>query len=164
MVKEAMEKALNLAKDIPEPYNEVAFKIIFERLIDEYNPVSEKITNKKKVMAKPSRRKETDINEILHSDFDWPSTNIPKLKPIGQNLYVLKIAKEDFGRDELTPREIQVILSQKFRLTKSANAISMSLMTAVGKYVDRVQMGKEFAYRITNKGKEYLSELIKEDE
>lgn len=154
-----IKKAIKMVEDTPEVYKQSAFKVILFHLLSSESPIN------KQVPIKPSKSyvesiSKHDIRVILKSNYDWASTKIPKLKPIGQNLYVLKIASDDFGIEGLSPKELQSILSQKFRLTKSANAISMSLMETVGKYVDRIQEGKEFLYKITTFGREYLDSLL----
>lgn len=150
-IQEYIDEALEAVTNTPTEYKKVAFGVILKHLLS--------------VSTKPiegeSRKKIThvNLNMILNSDFDWSATNIPNLKPMMQNLYVLKIAK-DLGVHALTPREIQSVLHHKFRVSKTHNAVSMSLMQAVGKYIDRIQEGKKFLYRITDKGVAYLRSEI----
>lgn len=159
--KRKMEEAAELAKEAPEGFEGLAYPIILEYLLYSSDDV-------KKFVKKPSLQSQNKplnyLDAILKSNFEWSRTQIPKLKPIGQNLFVLKVASDEFNVDHLSPSDIQAILAQKFILKKSANAISMSLMDIVGKYVDRIQQGKEFLYKITSNGREYLDSLIKKNE
>ncbi|MDE1818702.1 MAG: hypothetical protein KGI19_08885 [Thaumarchaeota archaeon] len=164
-IKKKIDEAINIVKDVPEPYQNLSFEVVLGHLLNSTTTTTSKTSHKQSISI-VKKEGQTGIETMLKSDYDWASTHIPKLKPIGQNLYVLKIASDDFGIDILSPKDIQIILSQKFRLSKSANAVSMSLMEAVGKDVDRIQEGKEYLYRITNKGREHLDSLIQklEDE
>lgn len=158
-IRKKIDEAIGIVKDVPEPYQKLSFEIVLKHLLNLTIDTVPKISHKRSIPVAKAKG-QADIETMLKSDYDWASTQIPKLKPIGQNLCVLKIASDDFGIDILSPKDMQVILSQKFRLSKSANAVSMSLMEAVGKYVDRIQEGKEYLYRITSKGREYLDSLI----
>ncbi len=159
-IRKKIDEAINIVKDVPKPYHDLSFEVVLGHLLNSGTPV-QKISQKRPIPI-PQKGGKIGIDAILRSDYDWASTQIPKLKPIGQNLYVLKIASDEFSMDSLSPKDIQIILSQKFRLSKSANAVSMSLMETVGRYVDRIQEGKEYLYRITSKGREHLDSMIQQ--
>ena len=99
------------------------------------------------------------LTELLESEYDWSHTNIRNLVPIGQYLKILKIAKTEFDINTLSPDDIRKILNEKFRISKTVNTISMSLMDGLGKYVDRIRRGHEYHYRITLMGEERLGKL-----
>lgn len=71
----------------------------------------------------------------------------------------MKTVKNDFSIDTLSASDITTILEQKFRERKTVNAVSMSLMESVGKYVDRIKEDKGYRYRITASGEERLSSI-----
>ena len=96
---------------------------------------------------------------MLSAEIDWASTGIKKLKGIIQYLALLKIAKTELDDGTLSVAEIKIILEQKFREKKTVNTISMSLMDAVGKYVDRIKEDKEWRYKITASGENKLEEF-----
>ena len=149
-------EALNAIIDTPEEYKKIAFEVILNHLLSSTQDISIQAIKRDR-----SKVKREGIDIILKSSFDLSSTNIFKLKPALQNLYILKVVKEKFGIDGLSPNDIQTILLQKFRISKTPNAISMSLMNEVGKHIDRIQEGREFSYRITENGIEYLNSEIK---
>jgi hypothetical protein len=159
-IRKKIDEAIRIVVDVPEQYRNMAFESVLNHLLNS-STVTQK-TSLKHVISTTQKEKSIGIDGVLRSNYDWATTQIPQLKPIGQNLYVLKIARDEFGIDTLSPKDIQIILSQKFRLSKSANAISMSLMEAVGKHVDRIQEGKEYLYRLTVTGREYLESLIQQ--
>ena len=79
-------------------------------------------------------------------------------------LYVLQIVRDECGLDGLTSSEIFKILSDKFRLNSTVNAISMALMNS--KYVDRTQISTQgappsYRYRLMHAGEEYLNVILK---
>lgn len=137
---------LSILDDVPEEYRKTAFEVILNHLLSsDYSPVLES----RQVLTKKDH---AGIDMILKSSFDWPSTKILQSKPTPQILLILKIAKENFGINELSASEIQKIFKEKFRITKNVSAISMLLMEKVGKFVDRIQEGNKFYYRITQNG------------
>lgn len=141
-----VQQALSIVKDVPSEYKEAAFKVILSHLLSSENI---KTVENRQVLTKKDH---AGINRILRGSFDWPSTKIFQLKPTPQILLILKIAKENFGTNELSAPEVQKILKEKFRITKSHSAISMLLMEKLGKFVDRIQEGNKFYYRITENG------------
>ena len=136
-----------------------AFEVVLKHLlrIGKVEPISSKSKQKPSVV----NRGKDDIELILKSDYDWSSTRIQKLSSLGQCLYILKIGKNEFNINQLSPSDIQTILNQKFRFSKTINTIGMSLMKGVGKYVDRIRTGNEYFYRITPQGEERLEKFIK---
>jgi len=155
-IQKHIEETIEVVSNTPEEYKKIAFAVILKHLLEmsTRSIIKEDIPQKLKTSS-------LHVNAILNSNFDWSSTNIPNLKPMIQNLYILKIAK-DLDGDALTPQDIQTILYHKFRVSKTHNAVSMSLMKATGKYIDRIQEGKKFLYRITERGIAYLQSEIRE--
>lgn len=150
-----IEETLNAIIDTPEEYKKIAFEVILNHLLSSTKDISIQT-----IRRGSSRIKQESINTILKSNFDM-SANIFMLKPALQNLYILKVAKEKFSIDGLSAKEIHIILSQKFRISKTPNAVSMSLMNEIGKNIDRIQEGREFKYKITENGIKYLNAEIK---
>lgn len=155
MISKHVQDALSIIDDVPEQYKKTAFEVILGHLLSSDYSI---ISGSRQVLTKKDH---IGINKILRSNFDWPSTKILESKPTPQILLVLKIAKEDFGFDELSASEIQKILKEKFRITKSVSAISMLLYEKLGKFVDRVSEGNKFYYRITQNGISLVDSGIK---
>ena len=109
------------------------------------------------------RNDENNLEMIMHSNYEWSSTNIPKLQPIDQYLYLLQIVKNELQIDKLSADEIKTILHEKFRVNKTVNNIGMALMKRVGNYVDRVKTGSAYKYKITINGEKYLNEVMSGD-
>jgi len=155
ITKHAIE-AIKLVADVPKEFREAAFQVVFANLSSQ-QVQSVKISENTTLHKQKSKN---SFNAILKSDFDWTAINIQNLKPTLQNLLILKIIKKEFTLSKLTPNEIQRLLSEKFRLPKTPNAISMSLMNEIGKHVNKTKEGKKFYYEITTNGIAYLDSFM----
>lgn len=157
-IKNNIESTLQSIVDVPSEYKIVAFQTILNHLLS--SDQSRVLTDRTK--SPLIVKDHTGITSLLKTNFDWTSTKILSLKPTPQILLILKIAKEHFSINELSPIEIQKILIAKFRISKSTNAISMLLMEKLGKYVDRIQEGNRYFYRITENGQFLVDGELKE--
>ena len=153
-------ETISIVNGIQDPYNKIAFEVVLRYLLDTNIPVQAKSKKVYKPITSSSNIPKDHLQQILQSDFDWSVWKISKLTPIGQYLCILKMVKDSFDYPGLSISEIQYILIQKFRIQKTINTISMSLMDAVGKYVDRIRHDKEYAYRITTDGETQLEDLL----
>ena len=77
-------------------------------------------------------------------------------KVLDRALMILQIALNDHGIDGLMPSEIAKILTDKFRVSTTKNAVSMALGNAT-KLANRVSSGAGYGYRIMGPGEEYLA-------
>lgn len=161
LVQQTIKQAIELVEGIEEPYKSLSFSVILSELLRTPRnlEVCRREITKYKTTKDQSAKDKPSI--VLKSEYDWSAQPIINKKPIIQNLLILKIALDEFKIDGLSAKDIQQILFQKYRISKTPNAVSMSLMSAVGKYVDRIQEGKEFLYRITHKGIAYLTDNMK---
>ena len=157
-INEMIQKAIHIVKDVPEPYHNIAFEAVLKHLLLSKGVVQTVKHHKPESIPTIIDQKDR-VDLILKSDYDWPSTHIPKLVALGEYLLLLKIAKDDFNIDDLSSSEIRTILHEKFRIMKTINAVSMSLMEALGKHVDRIRRGNEFFYKITPQGVSHLENL-----
>jgi len=159
-ITRTIKKAISIVEGISDPYNKIAFEIVLEHLLLRMGK-AESVSSKSKQKPPAVQRGKDNIELIIKSDYDWSNTKIQKLPSLGQCLYILKIGKNEFNINQLSASDIQIILNQKFRLSKTINTIGMSLMKGVGNYVDRFRMGNEYFYRITPQGEERLEKFIK---
>jgi len=156
-IKTHIQSTLQSITDVPSEYKTVAFQTVLNYLLS--SDQSHVLTDRKK--SPLTVKGHSDITSLLKGNFDWASTKILSLKPTPQILLILKIAQEHFSINELSPTEIQKILFAKFRITKSTNAISMLLMEKLGKYVDRIQEGNRYFYRLTENGQLLVDDELK---
>lgn len=156
-ITELIMQVIDLVKDVPEEFRKSSFEVLLNHFLIQTSLPSRPIVAKKPQMKKPSDMKNLEL--LLSGEIDWASTGIKKLKGIPQYLALLKIAKTELDDDTLSVLEIKTILEQKFREKKTVNTIGMSLMDAVGKYVDRIKDDKGWRYRITVSGENRLEEF-----
>jgi len=115
----------------------------------------------KKVKVKA---KEDVVEKIVTSEIDLSKYNyIYGLSGLPLFLAVLKIAREEFGIDGLTPPEISKILKSKFRISKAVSEENVSMaLSKAGECIDRVPnpRGRGYMYRIMHAGEQLLNETI----
>lgn len=157
-IQRTIKEAAGLVEGVDEPYGSLAFSVIFADLLRSPGPEAKKPPASAKMESRPTLPSHDRLQTMLHTKLDWSELPIINRDAITQNLMVLKLALDKFKIDGLSAKDIQQVLFQKYRISKTPNAVSMSLMAAVGKYVDRIQEGKEFLYRITDKGIAKLGE------
>ena len=148
---------IDLIQDVPEEYQKSSFEVLLNHFLIQTSPSFKQVSPKKSPSKKYSEM--NPIKVILSPEYDWASTGIKKLKGYAQYLKILNVVKNNFNVETLSASDIVTILEQKFREKKTSNAISMSLMESVGKYVDRTKEDKEWRYRITVSGEERLEEI-----
>jgi hypothetical protein len=155
LIENAIQEAKKIAENAPEEYRQSVFQVMFELLLRN-GTVQEQKTDKP-ARQEPKKDEESTENQgILEARYEWSSTRISKLEGVTQYLAVMEIALNEFKIDGLIPKEIHDVLFEKFRIAKTTNAISMALMKAVGKYVDRIKVENGYKYRITREGIEFL--------
>jgi len=157
-ITKLIDFVIDMVKNVPEEYRKSSFEVLLHHFLT--SPPLPAKSRSSKVIKQQSSVEKNSIQEIISSEYDWAATGIKRLKGIGQYLAILKIAKNDFNVETLSASDIKNILDQKFREKKTINTISMSLMDAVGKYVDRIKADKEFRYRITASGESRLEEIV----
>ncbi len=162
-LKELINWAIEIASEVENQYRIPTFQVILRKAIEEQTPeLLRKVSSEKQPSRGDLDSPSGEIQSILNSTFDWGSIPVPKLTPSNQNLALIRIALHEFHIDGLSPKDIQKILFQKYRLSKTPNAVSMLLKNSVGKHVDRIQKGKEFVYRITDPGIKVLEKSLAE--
>jgi len=151
-------EVIEMVQDIPEGFRKSSFEVLLNYFLMQSTLPSKPVAPKKFHTKKSSEQ--NIIQTILNTEYDWASTGIKKLKGTAQYIKIITVAKNDFNIDTLSPSDIKTILEQKFREKKTFNAISMSLMESVGRYVDRIKEDKGYRYRITVSGEEHLNRIF----
>jgi hypothetical protein len=172
LVKSVAEQAAAAVSDIADDeLRKAAYSLVFNRVLDEElaaaagtaAKVSRAVPAPVPVYREaPSGTQEgKGFDKMMSAQFDWSRYEfIHKLEPYTQYLLVLRIGLEEFGVDGLTPPEIKEILSEKFRILKVYNTISMALAGVRGKYVDRVRQGNGYAYKISKAGLDKIDNSV----
>jgi len=162
-LKEIFKKAADIASEVPETMQPTAFSRAVDILLGEV-PVSTKaIVKKAKSFRKQKEKKEdVSIEQILQK---LDRTKYPVINeldnPLDRSLFILKIAKDEFDIDGLTPPQIAKILTEKFRI-KTLRRNVYSYLSKATKVVDSISAGKAHKYRIMQPGEVYLNKIITE--
>ncbi len=162
-LKEIFRQAADIAKVVPKELREVAFNRALDALLKSSVPQSQP------VKSPPSTKRpktENSLNTIdattdpvnaLLENLD--RTKYPEisnaLKVLERALFLLRAARDDYGVDGLGASQIATILTEKFRLRTSRQAVSQALSTANDK-VDRIGKSRNVFYRIMKPGEDYL--------
>lgn len=162
-LKELFRQAAEIAQQVPQNMQEAAFNRAIELLVGK-PALSERtdfaqFSPRKGVQGHGIRKDQSSSDDLVqHID----STRHPGVrstaKVLDRSLMVLQIALQDHSVDGLNPVEISRILTEKFRVATTRQAVGMALKDA-SHLVDRVEEGKGYRYRIMGPGEEYLAHL-----
>jgi hypothetical protein len=165
-LKEIFKQAAEAAKQVPENMQEIAFRRALDILLGEETATKPK--------AKPTRKKSATKKNAVKSRIDYgleemlkaiDRTKYPMIskfeKVSDRALLILKIAKDDCEIDGLTPPQIASILTEKFRIRTTRQAVQQALIRATD-LVDMHQEGRSNKFRIMSPGEEYLDNLTAE--
>ena len=151
-------KVIDMVEGVPKEFQKSSFEILLGYFLMQSQLPLDTRTKKQTTQ----KRSEPDtLQRILSSEYDWASTEITQLNGAMQYIKILDVVQQEFTVDSLSVSEIKIILEQKFRQKKTTNAISMALMTFVGKYVDRIK-DKEYKYRVTASGRKKLEQNLEQ--
>jgi hypothetical protein len=165
-LKELFKQAAEIASQVPESMHEAAFNRALDMLTGDASEQAEVRPSTKRrstgtASGKQGLSSAADphlATEVLLDSID--STQHPGVTSgatvLDRSLMILKIAHDDHGVDGLISSDIAKILTNKFRISTSAAAVSMAL-GKVTNLVNRVARGKGFQYRIMAPGEEYLA-------
>jgi hypothetical protein len=166
-MKEVFRQAAEIAQQVPENMQVTAFNRALDLLTgtteqqEERKNASQGATSSKpQVRDVQANTKNESPVATLMSELD--TTQHPAVaattKVLDRALLVLQIALRHHNIDGLTPPEIAQILTTKFRLNTSRQAVSMAI-SSVTTLVNRVPRGSGYEYRIMGPGEEYLTHL-----
>jgi hypothetical protein len=153
-----IDRAAKIAERAPEKYQKEAFRNVHVFLMENIESAAGKPHDSNVKISKPKAQENVGAADIIAVKFDWSGTSVLKHKGIAQYLAILEIALNELKIDGLSAKKIQEVLFEKFRISKTPNTVSMTLMDAQGKYVDRIKENGEYIYRITRKGIDFLKE------
>jgi len=170
-MKEVFRQAAEIAQQVPENMQVAAFNRALDLLTGTPDVSGEsRQTNPEIARSTPKTQetkttpKESPVATLL-SVID--TTQHPAVaatsKVLDRALMVLQIALRNHSIDGLTPPEIAQILTDKFRLSTTRQAVSMAISSATT-LVNRVPRGSGYEYRIMGPGEEYLTHLGSEQQ
>lgn len=171
-MKEVFRQAAEIAQQVPESMQVAAFNRALDLLIGTADAVEQSLQpdpgaarrKHKTRQAKTKTKLESPVATLM-SVID--TTQHPAVaaatKVLDRALMVLQIALRNHEIDGLTPPEIAQLLTDKFRLNTSRQAVSMAIGSATT-LINRVPRGSGYEYRIMGPGEDYLAHLGSEQE
>lgn len=159
-IEDAIKKAAKMAELVPENLREAAFNRAFDALVNESASASTKKSTKTKQQTPANSQTGTDSSnpvEVLLEHLDRTShTEVAKApKVLERALFVLRAARDDFNIDGLSSPQIAKVLTEKFRIKTSRQAVTAALDVA-GDKVDLRKKGNSVFYRLMQPGEDYL--------
>jgi len=166
-MKEVFRQAAEIAQQVPENMQVAAFNRALDLMTGatdasgehgQANPAIPRSTPKSR-QAKVTTEQDSPVTALISAiDTTQHPAVAATTKVLDRALMVLQIALRNHDVDGLTPPEIAQILTDKFRLNTSRQAVSMAISTATT-LVNRVPRGSGYEYRIMGPGEEYLTHL-----
>ena len=161
-LKDSFKQAAEIAKDVPETMHAVAFNRALDALLKEDTKGAVRADKNGKTRRVTTTPKTNDssgdeITTMLQQLDRTAHPEIPKAQRVlDRSLHLLRIAKDVLEIDGLSSTQIAKVLTKKFRLKTTHQAVRQALDKA-GDKADRVSAGNGATrYRIMAPGEEYL--------
>lgn len=163
-LQELLRRAGEMSKAVPEALQEAAFNRAVDLLTANLNspPLGVKRLGETgtQMTRERSATGQGKSAEYLLTHLD--RTSFPEIssaaRVLDRSLHLLRVARDSFEIDGLGAPEIARILTEKFRLRASRQAVQQAL-DAARNYVDKVTANGRAVYRIMRPGETYLESL-----
>ena len=156
-LKRLFKEAAEIAKSVPKELREAAFNRALDALSVPGSKQPAVTTPQTQTSGTGADATPQDTEAILLRDLD--RTRHPEIASapgvLERALYVLRAAREDHQIDGLSAAQIANLLTEKFRIRTTNQAVRGALDSARDK-VDRNTSGRPVTYRIMNPGDQYL--------
>jgi hypothetical protein len=165
-LKDLTKRAADIVKDVPAALRPTAFVRIMDELLGKQRPAEVRETRRttrtggrtsSRARARTPDTSETDAADELMGTLDRTKhSEIREAEAVRERaLWILRIAQDDHGIDGLGANQIARVLSEKFRIKTSGQAVRQALERS-GDLVDRDARGPVVQYRIMARGETYL--------
>jgi hypothetical protein len=155
-LKDAFKRAAEIASVVPEPMQEAAFHRALDQILGGEEPAPPPRNQRRAEDATGRRAAADHAQELVHGINRTAHPEIASAsKVLDRALAVLRLAAHEFDLDGLTAPEIAMVLTEKFRLRTSRQAVTQAL-GAARTMVDTGKRGQTTVYRIMQAGEDYL--------
>ena len=159
-IEDAIKKAAKMAELVPENLREAAFNRAFDAIMNISPSASPNKSVKNKTKAPNKSQSQVDsadpVKTLLeHLDRTAHSEIAKAPKVLERALYLLRAARDDLDIDGLNAPQIAKVLTEKFRLKTSRQAVTAALDVA-GDKVDLQKISNSVFYRLMQPGDDYL--------
>lgn len=156
-LQDAIQRAAELAKLVPESLQEAAFNRALDQLLG-----AGAAAPRAAQTGAAAKRTQQEMPQTVDFVDRIDRTKYPDIGATGRvadrALKVLQLAQDDYDVDGLTGAQIAEILTSKFRLAVSANTVNMALQRETGT-VDTRLRGSTRTFHLMAPGEEYLRRL-----
>lgn len=159
-IEDAIKEAAKMAELVPEDLREAAFNRALDAILNTNSGADPKGKTRNK--TKVSRRKESQIDStdpvnilLEHLDRTAHSEIAKAPKVLERALFLLRAARDDLDIDGLNSPQIAKVLTEKFRIRTSRQAVTAALDVA-GDKVDLQKISNSVQYRLMQPGDDYL--------
>ncbi len=158
-LKEVFQQAAEIARSVPKELREAAFNRALDALLEPAK--SRPATTRRRSGRLRNTNVEGDASDpvtVLLADLD--RTGHPEVaaapRVLERALFLLRAARDDHQIDGLGTPQIAKVLTEKFRLRTTRQAVTHAL-DAAGDKVDRTSASGSVSYRLMQPGDEYLN-------
>lgn len=161
-LKDVFKKAAEIAGVVPEGLRETAFNRALDSLLGSAKHQTTKSQRKSKKRSGKAivTNDKNDPVTILLANLD--RTKYPKIisssRVLEKALYLLRAARDNHNIDGLSAPQIAKILTEKFRVRTSRQAVGQALDNA-GDKVDRSTTSGNIIFKLMHSGEEYLKSV-----
>jgi hypothetical protein len=156
-LKKLFQEAAEIAKAVPKELREAAFNRALDALSLPGTKKQLPRTPPDATTTHAGGESDSDHAAILLRDLDRTRHSQVSSAPrvLERALFILRAARDDHSIDGLSAPQIAKVLTDKFRLRTTRQAVTQAL-DAAGDKVDRNSSGRIVIYRIMHPGDEYL--------
>lgn len=159
-LKDAFKRAAEVAAVVPEAMQEAAFHRALDRILGHEPAASTQRGGAQRRRRRARTDEEGPAADVAKQLIDGINrTAYPEVaaatRVLDRALAVLRLASRDFDIDGLTAPQIAKVMTDKFRLRTSRQAVTQALSSA-HTMVDTDKRGGTTFYRIMQPGEEYL--------
>ena len=156
-LKDAFKRAAEIAAVVPEAMQEAAFHRALDQILGVEEAAAPREESRQRATKPADKPRAADHAQQLINGINrtaYPEVSAAT-KVLDRGLAVLRLAANDFDIDGLTAPEIAKVLTEKFRLRTTRQAVTQALGGA-HTMVDTTKRGQTTVYRIMQAGEDYL--------
>lgn len=160
IIEDAIKEAAKIAGLVPETLREAAFNKAFDAILNDGASSAPDKKISKKVNKSKTVQSQTNVEDpvailLEHLDRTAHSEVGKASKVLERSLFLLRAARDDLNIDGLSAPQIAQVLTEKFRIKTSRQAVTGALGDA-GDKVDLQKKSNSVFYRLMQPGDDYL--------
>lgn len=158
-LEEVFRQAAQIAGTVPKEFREAAFNRALDTLLGTAKTTSAKIQRQEEMSRNTKNESdESDPVNVLLANLNRTKHTevVSTSRVLDRSLFLIRAARDDHQIDGLRASQIAKVLTEKFRLKTTRQAVAQALDGA-GDKVDRMSVSGAVSYRLMHPGDEYLN-------